>query len=743
MSSGIRMSGMVSGIDTESIVQAMVATHVAKKEKIQKSQTKLQWKQDAYKAINTKVNSLYNKISNLRFSSAYNMKKTTVSDPTKATITAGERAVNGTQTLRIEKLATSGYLTGAQLKKGTTGDTTLGDLGYIDGDTTISVLTASGREDIALNASTKISDFVNELNKSGVKASFDEGNRRFFISAAETGKENDFSLTGLDMSGLKALATVGLSVASDANTETYKTMATYAQGTEAETKASMLEMLKSLKKAYDENADMAIKEKKINEKIAYSKAKDAVNALNPDTDEESALLIKLLKEDNNKYKRVDANGNVVTDYENKMPLPSLEDKIKELAKKKGLIEEKVGEDGEKTEDTSKLTELQNNVKTVAAIDDNAVLTAEDKAQYYLTEDERTAVAADLASFAEKRNANNAFISDEKNAYWDIKDYTGMGDTELDALAEKYTGQIMTAKNIVDGVDGYAIPISEGATRVNAEDAKIVLNNAEFTSSSNVFNINGLTIKATGETKEGETVTINTDTDTQGLYDKIKDFLSEYNSIINELTSLYNADSSKGYEPLTDDQKAEMSESEIEKWETKIKDSLLRRDSTIGGVMNAMTNAMMKSYTVNGKTYSLASFGIHTMGYLDSAKNENYAYHIDGDAEDNATSGNKDKLLDMITNNPEDLQEFMKQLTSGLYEEIDNKMKGSNLKSRFTIYNDKQMTKDNDNYTKQIKNWEKKIEEMENRYYKQYANMEKQLAKMQSSTSSLSSLFGNQ
>ena len=73
MGSGIRMSGMVSGIDTEAIVQAMVSTHVAKKEKYQKAQTKLEWKQDAFKSLNTKVNSLYNKISNLRFSSAYNM----------------------------------------------------------------------------------------------------------------------------------------------------------------------------------------------------------------------------------------------------------------------------------------------------------------------------------------------------------------------------------------------------------------------------------------------------------------------------------------------------------------------------------------------------------------------------------------------------------------------------------------------------------------------------------------------
>ena len=50
MSSGIRASGMVSGLDTETLVQAMVSTQVSKKEKLQKAQTKLQWKQDAFKS---------------------------------------------------------------------------------------------------------------------------------------------------------------------------------------------------------------------------------------------------------------------------------------------------------------------------------------------------------------------------------------------------------------------------------------------------------------------------------------------------------------------------------------------------------------------------------------------------------------------------------------------------------------------------------------------------------------------
>lgn len=750
MSSGIRVSGMVSGLDTESLVTAMVATQTAKKEKLQKAQTKLQWKQDAFKSINTKVYGLYSKISNLRFSTAYNMKKTTVSNSTKATVTASSSAVNGTQKLTIEKLATSGYLTGAELKKGTTGSSTLADLGYTDGDTTLSVTVGTTKKDIEVSSTTTIDDLVSKLKDAGVNASYDETNRRIFVSAKETGKDNDFAITSSSKAGLNALNAAGLCVSSVSDQENYKKMASYAKGTTAETSDAMLEILKNLKNAYDSNAELALKENSLKTKISYSNAKDAVNEYiagddtNADAKADREQLVELLKHSNSKYTYVNNETGEVKDIFEAVDTigwTKYDDKVSELAKSTGLTTESTGDDGETKTDSTKLDKLKSNVQTVIAVDDNAIYTDDDKAAYYLTTDEREAAQKELdETIPAQKAANDAVIADEDNSYWDVKDYTGMGDTELKALADKYADQIMSAKEIVDS--NFAnIPVSSGATRVDAEDAKITLNDAEFTSSSNVFNINGLTIKATGTTAAGESLTISTDTDTQGLYDKIKDFLTEYNSIINELTGLYNADSAKGYEPLTDDEKSEMSDSEVEKWETKIKDSILRNDSTISGVMNAMTTSMMKTYTVNGKTYSLANFGIHTLGYLNAAKNEQYAYHIDGDEDDSNTSGNTDKLLDMITNNPEDVEEFMKQLTSGLYSALDTKMKSTTMSSAYTIYNDKQMAKDYNSYTTQIKNWETKIEDLENRYYKQFSNMEKQLAKMQSSTSSLSSLFG--
>ena len=96
----------------------------------------------------------------------------------------------------------------------------------------------------------------------------------------------------------------------------------------------------------------------------------------------------------------------------------------------------------------------------------------------------------------------------------------------------------------------------------------------------------------------------------------------------------------------------MSDTEVEKWEAKVKDSLLRRDDSLESLISSMTTAMSKGYEVNGKTYYLTSFGISTLGYMNSAKNEQYAYHINGDEDDSATSGKEDKLLAAIKEDPD-------------------------------------------------------------------------------------------
>ena len=89
----IRISGLNSGLDTDSIVQELVSAYRTKQDKYKKAQTKLSWKQDAWKEMNTKIYSFYSKtLSNMRRVGNFtSKKKTTVSDTTKATVSTAPR----------------------------------------------------------------------------------------------------------------------------------------------------------------------------------------------------------------------------------------------------------------------------------------------------------------------------------------------------------------------------------------------------------------------------------------------------------------------------------------------------------------------------------------------------------------------------------------------------------------------------------------------------------------------------
>lgn len=284
--------------------------------------------------------------------------------------------------------------------------------------------------------------------------------------------------------------------------------------------------------------------------------------------------------------------------------------------------------------------------------------------------------------------------------------------------------------------------NNGATKIAGQDAEITLNGATFTSNSNVFEINGLTFTALSTTAENETITVTTQDDTDGIYDMIKNFLKEYNSIINEMDKLYNADSAKGYEPLTDDEKESMSESEIEKWEEKIKDSLLRRDETVYSVSSALKNAMSAGIEIDGKTYYLSNFGISTLSYFESADNEKNAYHIDGDADDEYTSGDADKLKTMITNDPDTVVSFFTQLSKNLYTAMSNASSSvDGYRSYGSFYNDKKMKSDYEDYTSKIEDLEEKLADYEDKWYNKFSAMETAMAKMQSNSSAVTSLLG--
>ncbi|MBP5554323.1 MAG: flagellar filament capping protein FliD [Lachnospiraceae bacterium] len=280
-----------------------------------------------------------------------------------------------------------------------------------------------------------------------------------------------------------------------------------------------------------------------------------------------------------------------------------------------------------------------------------------------------------------------------------------------------------------------------ASKIDGSDAEIYLNDAKFTGDTNTFKINGLTITALDETGDKE-ITLTTSTDTSGIYDMIKNMISQYNKTINEIDKYYNADSARKYSMLTDEQKEAMKDKEVEEYENKIKSSLLRSDSNLASLRNLFSESLSSGIEIGDKTYHLSDFGIGTGSYFNTADNEKHALHIDGDPDDSLVKDKTDKLSELIASDPELVTQFFSKLSQDLYSKLDGVSKSvTGYRSYGSFYDDKKMKSDYDGFNKTIKDLEQKANDYEDKLYRQFSSMETALANLQKKSSALAGLLG--
>lgn len=290
-------------------------------------------------------------------------------------------------------------------------------------------------------------------------------------------------------------------------------------------------------------------------------------------------------------------------------------------------------------------------------------------------------------------------------------------------------------------DGLTTLGLDSTNKIPGKDGQITLNGATFTSTDNVYNINGLTITAKALTN-GEKVTLTTSQDSSAIYDMIKKCVKEYSDLMNEMDKLYNADTKTKYEPLTDEEKAAMSDYEIEQWESKMKGQILAKDSSISSLSSALKEIMSRGIEINGKTMYLFDFGVETGGYFETADNEKNALHIMGDADDALYSGNDNKLQQMIETDPEAVTKFFSQLYKNVYEKMDTmSARVNDTRSYGSFYDDIKLRNDYSDYTSKIADMEDKLAKYEDKWYNKFAAMESAMAKMQSNQNAIAGLFG--
>lgn len=716
----IRITGMYSGLDTESIINELASAQSYKKTKLVKAQKRLSWKQDSWKALNTKLYSFYQKLDDLRMQGSYLKKKTVSSNPNAVSVISGIDAADGVQSISVTELAKSGYLTGGELKTTDGGrvssGTTLEKLGITDAGS-ISVNTGSGFTKIDVTKDMTVDQFVNKLKDAGVNAIFDGKNQRIFVNSKTSGKAANFTLMGDNANGMNALAKLGLLSTNDLESETTKTWAGYIDANGDRTDAYKAVIDKEIARraaAYKAENDRLTAQ---NERLAKQneEIKKTYDEEYPGATETAAELRESL------YGHDEADGTHV----------------------EGTLEKKVNDANKALE---KAQEELKQLKEADPQDADAIAAKEkevaEKSQAASEAQNEFNKAAGQYSFLNAIETNEKTIADnEKKIQENAQKFSVDADGKIQETAALRT-------EVETDLDAKVVQAQKAASykdqatgkKIDGDDAKITLNDVEYTSSTNSFEIGGMTISVMEKTDKP--VTLSTSADVDGVYDMIKGLFTEYNKLVNEMDAMYNADAAKDYDPLTSEEKEALSDDEIEEWEKKVKESLLRRDSSLNTVASAMKAVMLQGAEVDGKRMYLSDFGINTLGYFGAAENEKNAYHIDGDKDDSTVSAKDNVLQTMIATDPDTVMKFFSKLTSNMHDEMQKKMAAvQDTSSSMTFYNDKLMKKEYDAYTEKIKKQEAKINALMDKWYSKFSKMETAMSKLESKNSSLSSLFG--
>lgn len=715
----IRMSGLMSGMDTEAIVKELMSAQSLKKQKVVKAKTKLEWKQTKWSDLNSKLTGLYNNfVTKMQLSTAYKTKKATVSDATKASVSANSNAANGSYTMEIKNIATSQYLTGAKIDVSSVSDK-LVDLDSSLLNKEISITTGDKTTKFTVAADTTLKDFTSALQNAGLNANFDETQKRLFISSKESGLKNAFSIT---TSGVTDTELVGR--------ESLREAAGYSS------------MSKTDKASFD--SAMQMLQTSGVDTDAYNEGLDTISNLSYETKKKNAN---------------DAATTFVKAQIYSEKYAEYEEKAKESLKDTYFDEDGNLLTGKTQEEYDKAVAQQADKDTVAYIDsqlnesdvklqiDEAVFSGKTEAdmagfsaaalEKYYGDGVQAFTGMDGIDVESEKTRLTSVVRDyatitERNTILDSSALTGLGLADI-TVDEDGNVKVNSGDNNSSNTS-----IPKGMALIAGSDSKIILNGAELTSSSSVVTVNGLDISLTGLTKEGESITFSVAADTEEVYNSIKNFLKEYNSVMKEMNTLYNASSAKGYEPLTSEEKEAMTDEDIKLWEDKIKDSLLRSDSTLGSIINGMRSAMMTTIEYDGNKYALSSFGIMTS----TDYTEGGLLHIYGDPEDSVYSAKDDKLKKALADNPDAVIATLTGVFGKLRETMSQKMAGSKYSSSLTFYDDIKMKSDVKSYEEEIEDWEDKLADLEDSYYKKFTAMETALAKLQSQQSSMSGLFGN-
>ena len=291
-----------------------------------------------------------------------------------------------------------------------------------------------------------------------------------------------------------------------------------------------------------------------------------------------------------------------------------------------------------------------------------------------------------------------------------------------------TGNLASALKL-NKVDGDPKNYTDGV------DAEFTFNGLETRRTSNNFTINGFEINLKQVTTGP--VTFSSAPDTDKIVDSVVKFVDDYNKMIDELNEKLREPKYRNFQPLSDEQKKEMKEKEIELWEEKAKSGTLRNDPTIANLLTNLRQIMSTTITSDGTT--LKDLGIEPIKDFKA----NGKLQI-----------NEDTLRKAIAENPNNVYEVLGRPASGTDKGGIAAQFRKSMDDTIKVISDKAGTTGtvSDSFTlgrslksmeKQIERFEDRLKMTEDRYWRQFTAMERAIQRANAQSANMMNMFGGQ
>lgn len=328
------------------------------------------------------------------------------------------------------------------------------------------------------------------------------------------------------------------------------------------------------------------------------------------------------------------------------------------------------------------------------------------------------------------------------------DISGAAEIQL-VTSETIDGKTVTANgnNIFSLLE---LTVNGNGLAEDGQNAKFKVNGLVTERASNTFTLNGysITLKnrfnenavdtSTTTSVSSSPVTLSSTNNVDEMMSKIKEFVSTYNGLVTDLVNIVNEEKYRDYKPLTNAQKEEMEDKEIELWEKRAKSGLLRGDSIIRNALSSMRGIVYQTNpaVTNPEYDSLYKIGITTSSnYLSGGTLE-----IDEKKLREALENDSNSVTQLLTSTGSKTEKIE---VNGVTKEIDSrgylrklrdtmdevKIKIEKRAGRATM-TETQYTLGSllKNVNNSIATWQDKLLDIEDRYWRQFTAMETAISK---------------